>query len=90
MPGSVSCPVLIEPRPVGHGNPGETDMLLSAVTYPALDDPIAQWGQCMDTVLSCLSPSADSAPEEKASALQVCVAAAACPQACRDRFAART
>ncbi|OLF75266.1 hypothetical protein AWH62_05430 [Maricaulis sp. W15] len=89
VPGSAACPVLISPRPIGHGSAGEDDMVLTAVRYPELDDPIAQWGACMDTVLTCLAPTADSTPDDKSAALRSCVAAADCPQACRDRFADR-
>ncbi|MFY0638458.1 hypothetical protein [Maricaulis maris] len=87
--GSSECPVFLESRPVGHGNTSEGDLALTAVHYPGLDDPIAQWGRCMDSVLTCLAPASQGTPDEKANALRACVAEAECPQACRDRFADR-
>jgi len=87
--GTAECPVFMEARPVGHGSPTDGDLVLTAVHYPGLDDPIAQWGQCMDSVLTCLAPASEATPEEKAGRLRACVAQAECPQACRDRFADR-
>lgn len=88
--GSAECPVFIDPLPVGHGGSAASSApTLYAVTYPGLDDPIAQWGQCMDSVLSCLTPLEGAPAEERAAGLHTCVAASACPQACRDRYAAR-
>jgi len=87
--GTAECPVFMTARPVGHGSPAEGDLALTAVHYPGLDDPIAQWGQCMDSVLTCLAPVSGGTSEEKIAALGVCVAQAQCPQACRDRFADR-
>lgn len=88
--GSPDCPVLIEPFPVGHGgDASDTAVTMLAVSYPRLDDPIAQWGQCMDTVLTCLAPAQYESDAERAGRLRSCVAEAACPQACRDRFASR-
>ncbi|WP_203294443.1 hypothetical protein [Maricaulis parjimensis] len=88
--GSAECPVLIEPFPVGHGgDASETALTLLAVTYPELDDSIAQWGQCMDTVLSCLAPAYGESDATRAGSLRSCVAQSSCPQACRDRFESR-
>lgn len=87
--GSAECPVFMEARPVGHGSPTDGDLALTAVHYPGLDDPIAQWGQCMDSVLTCLAPASEATPGEKVEMLRACVARAECPPACRDRFADR-
>lgn len=88
--GSPDCPLFIEPFVVGHGGSGsETALTLYAVSYPGLDDPVAQWGRCMDTVLACLMPSEGAAPAERADALRACVAGSDCPEACRTRFAER-
>lgn len=88
--GSPECPVFIEPFPIGHGGSGsETGLTMMAVTYPRLDDPIAQWGQCMDTVLTCVRPASGETADARAAQLRSCVAQSACPPACRERYAAR-
>lgn len=87
-PESAECYILLPPVPAGHGSDG-TGPSISLVAYPDLDDPIAQWGRCMDTVFACLGPPDAASPAERAGRLRACVAAAECPQACLDRYAAQ-
>jgi hypothetical protein len=82
------CPVVLDQRPTGHGGSGDASMVM--VTDPRLDDAIAQWGDCLDSVISCLDPAAAGASGPSASRLRECVARSTCPVACRDRFAARS
>lgn len=46
---------------------------------PAIDDPIAQWGTCLESVVACVRADGD---------LRVCVEASACPAECKALFAA--
>ncbi len=85
-PESAECAILLPPVPAGHGSDG-TGPAISLVTYPDLDDPVAQWGRCMDTVFACLGPPDDASAAERAGRLRACVAGAECPQACLDRYA---
>lgn len=85
-PETAECDILLPPVPAGHGSDG-SGPAISLVTYPDLDDPIAQWGRCMDTVFTCLGPPDDASAEERAGRLRACVAGAECPQACLDRYA---
>ncbi|MEE2525720.1 hypothetical protein V0U79_05025 [Hyphobacterium sp. HN65] len=85
-PSTPDCEVLLAPVPAGHGSDG-TGPAISLVAYPELDDPIAQWGLCMDTVFTCLGPPDDANATERATRLRACVAQAECPQACLDRYA---
>jgi hypothetical protein len=47
---------------------------------PAVDDPIAQWGDCLASMLECFRDGAG---------VRACAADAACPSACKDLFAER-
>jgi hypothetical protein len=47
---------------------------------PATDDPIAQWGDCLESVLGCF---------ERDGALAPCVEAASCPAECKALFRER-
>lgn len=57
-------------------------------TDPALDDPIAQWGDCMDSVFACVGFDGPGDEADRANHLRQCVAQSSCPAACRDHFAA--
>ena len=81
------CPEILSPRPIGHG--GDDGLVFSMRTDPRLDDPIAQWGMCMDSVFSCTGLEIPDGEAERADVLRQCVAQSDCPQACRDRFADR-
>ena len=56
---------------------------------PAVDDPIAQWGDCVQSIFVCLSDNGDPAasPKSKAIMARSCVAASTCPVPCLERFA---
>jgi len=58
---------------------------------PAIDDAVAQWGDCVQSIFVCIEKGGDPAAslDEKAKVVRDCVAASACPAACTDRFAAR-
>jgi hypothetical protein len=47
---------------------------------PATDDPIAQWGDCLESVLACFERDGTLAP---------CVEAASCPAECKALFRER-
>jgi len=47
---------------------------------PNVDDAVAQWGDCVESMLVCL---------EAGSSARACVAAAECPEICKDLFDAR-
>jgi hypothetical protein len=53
---------------------------------PAVDDEIAQWGDCLQSVTVCVEATAG--PPE--TVLGPCVERAACPAACKSHFAGRT
>lgn len=52
------------------------------VYNPNIDDAVAQWGDCLQSILTCVRAEA---PGEAAS-VDNCVDAAACPQACKERY----
>tara|TARA_R110002096_G_scaffold51665_8_gene135041 strand:+ start:1115 stop:1639 length:525 start_codon:yes stop_codon:yes gene_type:complete len=83
-----ACRVVLDERPTGHGGSGDASMVM--LTDPRLDDAIAQWGDCLDSVISCLDPEAPGQSGPSASQLRQCVANSSCPAACRDRFAERS
>ncbi len=55
----------------------------------AVDDPIAQWGDCLQTVFVCLAENvgAPASAEQKATVARTCVNASSCPAPCKDRYA---
>lgn len=82
------CRVVLSERPTGHGGSGEATMEM--VTDPRLDDAIAQWGDCLDTVMACLAADETEGDAARAAHLRQCVANSACPAACRERYARRS
>lgn len=50
---------------------------------PAVDDPVAQWADCMASIRTC-------AEREGRDAFAGCVAKSACPRLCKDDFRRRT
>lgn len=50
---------------------------------PAVDDPVAQWADCMTSIRTC-------AEREGRDAFAGCVAKSACPRLCKDDFRRRT
>lgn len=55
---------------------------------PAVDDPIAQWGDCLENIFVCMKPdeNIDATPDEKAAIINSCVASSICPVQCNDKF----
>jgi len=81
----VECPEIMEPRPIGHG--GESGLTFSMRTDPRLDDPIAQWGMCMDSVFTCIGVDLSEDADERADMIRQCVAHSSCPETCKSHFA---
>lgn len=77
----------------GHGaHDGEG--LFEFSYNPAIDDSIAQWGDCLDSVFTCISTGMDAAASrgeeaDRVALLNNCIADAECPGECKDRFASR-
>ena len=67
---------------LGHGTAAHTGVELEVVYNPAIDDPLAQWGDCMDSVLGCLKSGDDFD-------LPGCTAQSICPESCRSEYARR-
>lgn len=67
-----------------HGSPP-----LDLVFNPKVDDPVAQWGDCVQSVFVCLQAgtSPDMDDVSKAQNARTCVAQSICPQLCRDAYA---
>lgn len=77
----------------GHGAHGG-EGLFEFSYNPAIDDSIAQWGDCLDSVFTCISTGMDAAAArgaeaDRAALINGCVADAECPGECKDRFASR-
>jgi hypothetical protein len=68
-----------------HGPDGAEPVATLAVD-PKVNDRIAQWGDCLQSVSDCAYGRA-GAPE---AVLPVCVRQAKCPAACKEAFASRT
>jgi len=77
---------------LGHGAESreEGEIAMSFRYLPSADDDIAQWGDCLDSVLLCWEETHDPAASDaaRAGALTACVTAASCPASCGTRFAA--
>lgn len=82
---SEECPEIMPSRPIGHG--GSDGLTFSMRTDPRVDDPVAQWGMCMDSVVSCLGTEPPESLDERAENIRTCVAQSTCPDACKSRFA---
>lgn len=48
---------------------------------PDVNDAIAQWGDCLDTIMDCI------AEKDDASQAAACVAQSQCPDSCKDAYA---
>lgn len=82
---SEECPEILAPRPLGHGS--RDGMTFSMRTDPRIDDAVAQWGACMDSVFTCVDTEPPAAESERADHLRQCVAQSTCPDRCKTRFA---
>ncbi|WP_300543150.1 hypothetical protein [Maricaulis sp.] len=85
---SEGCEVFRDQIPAGHG--GRYDAQLTLLVDPDLDDPIAQWSDCVDSVFTCLGTDAPRDDAGRAGHLRGCVAQSACPDPCRQRYASRS
>lgn len=59
---------------VAPGHRGQAELLMA---NPNVDDPIAQWGDCIDTFTTCMDRDRDSA---------ACMTASSCPAECKDAY----
>jgi hypothetical protein len=67
------CVAIARTAPLAHA---DAELLLRV--NPAVDDPIAQWGDCLESILACL--------ERDGGRLAPCVDEAACPAECKALF----
>ncbi len=73
--------------PIGAPDgPGDAGPVAELAVDPGVNDRIAQWGDCLQSVSNC----AYSHPGEPEAVLPVCVRQSTCPTACKERFASRT
>jgi hypothetical protein len=72
---TTSCPEIARSHPLAH-----SEAVLALRVNPAIDDPIAQWGDCLESVLDCFERDGTLAP---------CIADAACPAECKALFQAQ-
>lgn len=70
----------------GHGAPHGAEGGLELRYDPNVNDSIAQWGDCLDSVFVCLNAAAGRSPARVGD----CVRDAKCPKECKDRYAARS
>lgn len=85
-----ACPELNIPAS-GHGAHGDENLMLFAYN-PEIDDPIAQWGDCLDQVLACVQEGTAEEIDDEARAplIDGCVEAAnLCPAECREEYVSR-
>ena len=77
-------------RPIALAHGGrraKTPAAASTLVYdPKVDDAIAQWGDCLQSILVCVRAH----HRGDARAANQCVARAACPEACRQRYGDET
>lgn len=65
---------------------------IAVFVNPDVDDPIAQWGDCLQSIFTCVEAQSDpfQPGDQKASTVKSCVAASSCPAACIERFSRRS
>ncbi len=70
-----------------HGTEGAEFMINRTV-----DDDIAQWGDCLESIFICISLGEDpnGSMEEKTDLVRECIAASACPEECTSRYARKS
>lgn len=64
---------------VGMISPGHRGAVMPLAVNPNVDDPIAQWADCIDTFTQCMEATPDPL---------ACMAGGSCPDACRSAYAA--
>ncbi|MCP5038756.1 MAG: hypothetical protein GY945_14285 [Rhodobacteraceae bacterium] len=59
---------------------------------PSVDDEVAQWGDCLQSIFVCMDVGTQGAPssQDKAALINNCVSKSACPAVCTDEFASST
>lgn len=59
---------------------------------PAVDDPVAQWSDCVMSITMCFAETAEDtmSSREKDDVLITCVADSQCPARCREAFRSKT
>jgi hypothetical protein len=57
---------------------------ISLYVQPKVDDAIAQWGDCLDSVTQCIEDRGLTGPD-----IIACVEKSICPQACKVAFSAQ-
>ena len=77
------CEVLGELADTAHGAPAVT-----VSVNPNVDDPIAQWSDCLSDVMTCVQDKTDPFQplEVKAPVFNTCVIESQCPDPCIERY----
>lgn len=74
-------------RAIGLAHGGADPNQRAVLAYnPKIDDATAQWGDCLQSALTCLH----NQKQKNATVLNSCVAASQCPTACKERYSAQT
>jgi hypothetical protein len=71
---------------LAHGGGPEQATAATAprlVYNPRINDPIAQWGDCLQSIMTCVR----SQPRGQKTGIDTCVAQSSCPAACKERYA---
>lgn len=79
---SDNCIELLE-RPAGaHGGS------VRLVVNPEIDDPVAQWGDCVGSIMACYENGidSDSTPLHRDETMHTCILESACPAECRNHY----
>lgn len=71
----------------GHNVRAPLEGELPVISYnPDVDDPIAQWGDCLDSIMRCVRDQ----PRNLGPAVNTCVRQSQCPAKCVRRFLSDT
>src|ERR1700752_4101392 len=71
----------------GHNVRAPLEGELPVISYnPDVDDPIAQWGDCLDSIMRCVRDQ----PRNLGPAVNTCVRQSRCPAKCVRRYLADT
>lgn len=81
---SDGCVELLNRRAGAHGGGGKLSV------DPNVNDPIAQWGDCVGSIMSCYESRVtdESFNAKREAAMHACVLESACPAECRDHYRA--
>ncbi len=87
VPYSVGCEGGCKPLRAfapAHGGKHNKDAPPPQLVYnPRIDDAVAQWGDCLQSIMSCVI----KLPRNDDKGMRNCVAASICPKECKERFA---